>query len=346
VLTSRDELLHDLRTRTERAAPRIPLAYLPTPLVPCRRLSRFASREIWMKRDDCTGLALGGNKTRHLEFILGQARLEESDTIVFGAAAQSNFARQLAAACASLGLGCHLVLTTYYGQSTDRGNAFLDRMFGAEIQWAELPLGQPLNEATAQEAARLRRGGRRPYLISGPQADVLGAISYVLAGFELEEQLEERQLRPEAIYLAAVGPTQAGLVVAAKALGWNTKVIGVAPTTNEFRVTHDVLNVARLTEKWLGFLARVEAEDVLNLDTYAGDSYGRPSGPGADALRRVARLEGILLDPVYTSKAMSALLDRANALPERGTAIFWHTGGVPAVFAFEEQLLGESVDAR
>lgn len=280
---------------------------------------------------------MGGNKTRHLEYIMAQALENEADTVVFGAAAQSNYARQLSAACAQLGLKAHLILTRYYGQRLDQGNVILDRFFGATIEWADVPLNA-LNPLKQEAGDRLRQAGRRPYVVLPPSSEELGAISYLRAALEIDAQFEVSELDPTAIYLAAAGPTQAGLVAGKIALGWALTVRGVAPTTREFSITEDVHQVATAILSKLDWTLTIDSSDIRNVQDYVGPSYGHPTSESIAALELVGRQEGIILDPIYTGKAMAALIHDTRSGAVKGPVVFWHTGGTPALFAFSEEL--------
>jgi D-cysteine desulfhydrase family pyridoxal phosphate-dependent enzyme len=329
----------ELRAAIERQ-PRVRLAHLPTPLEELPRLSESLGVRLWMKRDDCTGLGFGGNKARQLEFTLGDARARGCDTIVQGAGSQSNHCRQAAAACARLGLACHLVLLRDAKSGTRSGNLLLDHLFGAEIEFADAPLGPDLDAAKEARAERLRAQGRKPYVIAGVEGASRSALGYVNQLCELVEQLAERDVRPDFLYLCSGGATQAGLTVAARELQVPFRILAVAPIRWPYDTCARIAEVATATAERLGLSHRFTAAEIENTDAYVGEAYGKVTPEGLEALRLVATTEGILLDPVYTAKAMAGLIDhvRRGLVPAGSTVVFVHTGGTPALFAYAEEV--------
>jgi 1-aminocyclopropane-1-carboxylate deaminase/D-cysteine desulfhydrase-like pyridoxal-dependent ACC family enzyme len=304
------------------------------------RLSATLSQEVLFKRDDLTGLALGGNKTRMLELLIGQALANGADTVVAGAAAQSNYCRQLAAAAARHGLRTVLVLRSVRGQ-IDRavqGNLLLDMLLGAEVTVHEVDVPRQY-DLLKETAARLRREGATPYI---PQEDAhLGAVAYVDCAIELIMQLEQLPRAPRALYLAAAGETQAGLILGFKALAYPLPVIGVNPGVGWWDVGQRVCDLANRAAASLGLTIEVSRDEIEVLASYGGRGYGLPTDEGVAALKLVAEQEGILLDPVYTSKAMAAVIDLShsrNLAGEEGAVIFLHTGGAPALFHYHGHL--------
>ena len=322
--------------------PHVDLGFFPTPLQECPRLTRLLKGpRILMKRDDCAGLAFGGNKTRHLEFSMADALAQNADVVVAGAALQSNYCRQTAAAAARLGLRSYLVLSTIGRPHVIQGNYLLDYLLGAEIEVVDVPMGEPLLARMREVASELREQGLSPYiLLEPPRCDDLGALSYANAVLELREQLDRLETKADYIYCAAAGPTQAGLVVGVKALGMSTKVHGVTPIRWEYDLKVDVANNANRVYQLLKLETRTAPQDVLNWDDYVGQKYGQPTAEGLEAIRVLARTEGILLDPVYTSKAMAGLIDHINkgVIARDNTVVFIHTGGTPALFAYASEL--------
>lgn len=322
--------------------PRVDLGFFPTPLHECPRLTRvFDGPRILMKRDDCSGLAFGGNKTRHLEFSFADALAQKADIVVAGATVQSNYCRQTAAAAARLGLRSHLVLTKAGRPDTIQGNYLLDRILGAEIEIVDLPLGEPLLARMKEAASELRDRGFSPYvLLEPPRCDDLGALSYARATLELCQQLRTLKLKADYIYCAAAGPTQAGLIVAVEALGMSTEVRGITPMHCEYNLKADIAGNVNRVFQLLDIEVKISAEYVLNWDDYVGERYAKPTSEGLEAIRIVARTEGILLDPVYTGKAMSGLFDhiRQGLVPRDSVVVFIHTGGTPALFAYGSEL--------
>ena len=323
-----------------RTPPRVSIAHLPTPLEEMPRLSEaLGGPRLFVKRDDQTGLATGGNKARKLEFLVADALEKGADTIITAGAVQSNHARQTAAAAARFGLRCCLVLS---GQSPDRwtGNLLLDELLGAEIRWAGERERSQVMEEVAEEMTRL---GRRPYIVPLGGSNPVGAAGYVGAMVELTAQLEVRDLQVErVVFPTGSGGTQAGLMVGAKALGFAGRIEGVSVSP-----TKDVLK-ARLEElvtetaAFLGLDLSFDGEDFIVHDDYLGEGYARMGPPEREAIRLSARTEGLLLDPVYTGRAMAGLIDliRRGVFGQDETVLFWHTGGTPALFAYADELLG------
>ncbi|UCD77888.1 MAG: D-cysteine desulfhydrase family protein [Desulfobacterales bacterium] len=331
-----------LQSRIDKIA-RLPIAHLPTPLEFCPRLSKaLGGPQIWMKRDDCTGLAFGGNKTRQLEFIFAEARQQGADTIVIGAGSQSNWCRQTAAAACKLGMQTVLVLKHGVKGAALQGNLLLDHLLGAEVTIVEGEDLQQLPPLLEERAEALKRQGRKPYLMNpfGLPTLSLAAVGYVNAFLELDVQLQQQGLEADSIYLAGANITPAGLALGAKALGRKTKVVGITPIRwNEDRRT-DIARIANATAERLGLNVAFRPEEIHNEDAYVGERYGVMTPECRQALKLVAETEGIILDPVYTSKAMAGLIDhiRRKRISENEIVVFLHTGGTPALFAYAEDL--------
>lgn len=333
-ITTIDEL-----TSAIAKLPRVRLARLPTPLDECRRMGEQLGIRLFLKREDLTGLALGGNKTRMFEFLLGDALAQGADVVVGGAAAQSNFCRQLAAACAALGLELHLLLREVRGpmDREAQGNLLLDLLFGAKVTLLRV---SPTEQRRRLEShvQTLRRQGRRPYFPQGEK--YLGALSYIACAAELYDQADEAGVRPDWLLTAAAGETQAGLLVGTKLLGRPTRVVGINPGVDWWDVPAEAKRFGEGAAARLGLACTVETAEIVNHDQYAGEGYGIPSPEGLQALARMARMEGILLDPVYTSKALVGLEDlvhRGTIQPGQ-TVVMVHTGGIPALFAYTDSL--------
>ena len=319
--------------------PRVPIAHLPTPLEEMPRLSEaLGGPRLFVKRDDQTGLATGGNKARKLEFLVADALEKGADTIITSGAVQSNHARQTAAAAAKFGLRCCLVLS---GESPDRwtGNLLLDELVGADIRWAGERDRAQMMEEVAEEMMRL---GRRPYIIPIGGSNPVGTAGYVEAMVELMAQLEVRDLQLDrVVFPTGSGGTQAGMMVGAKALGFAGRIEGVSVSA-----TKDVLE-ARLEElvaetaASLGLDLSFVDEDFIVHDDYLGEGYARMGPPEREAIRLAARTEGLLVGPVYTGRAMAGLIDliRRGVFGPDETVLFWHTGGTPALFAYADELL-------
>ncbi len=319
--------------------PRVAIAYLPTPVVEMKRLSaELGGPRLFVKRDDQTGLATGGNKARKLEFLIAEALAEGADTVLTVGAAQSNHARQTAAAAAMYGLRSVLILA---GSDPGdwNGNLLLDDLLGARVRWAG---DRPLHEAMVEVAVEEETDGRHPYLIPVGGSNPTGAMGYVGAMEELVGQLEELQLDVDAVVFASSsGGTQAGLVVAAKALGFKGQLVGISVAKTERDLKEILQELAPQTAERLGLELTFGQTDVVVHDDYVGKGYGVLGDAERQAIRLVASTEGVLLDPVYTGRAMAGLLDliRKGVFRRKHTVVFWHTGGIPALFAYHRGLM-------
>jgi D-cysteine desulfhydrase len=306
---------------------RFPLAVLPTPLQPAARLSAaLAGPPILVKRDDLTGFALGGNKARKLEYLLADALATQSDVLLTGGGPDSNHCQAAAAAARVAGLACELVL---YGDEPPqlRPNLELARRFGAGVEFTGDPDRASVDDALADRAEQLRAAGRRPYLVPRGGATPLGAVGYALAVHELARQLAEQDTEPEVV-LVATGScgTQAGLVAGTVAAGHPWRVLGATVSRPLAECRDRVLRLARGCAALLGSPAP-EERDVELVDA-RGPGYGVASADGDAAARLAAATEGLLLDPVFTAKAMALLVATVGrGLP--GPAVFVHTGGMP-----------------
>ncbi|MFW6124773.1 MAG: D-cysteine desulfhydrase [Pirellulales bacterium] len=320
---------------------RVGLCYLPTPLEPLARLSEhLGGPKLLVKRDDCTGLALGGNKARKLEFLLADALEHRADTVITTGGPQSNHARQTAAAAARLGLQCELVLprasrwtSPLYETS---GNVLLDDLLGASVHI----VGAAAGPATIQHVAeQVRARGGTPYVIPVGGSTAVGALGYVAATRELLEQADRQGLQIDTIVVTTGScTTHAGILVALHALGRSEKVIGMSIYYPAQRAAQVVREKARETAELLGVPHAGLEDRVVVTDDYLGPGYGEPTDAMVDAVRLTARREGLLLDPVYTGRAMSGLLDlvRAGRFGDTDNVVFWHTGGTPALFAYAD----------
>jgi 1-aminocyclopropane-1-carboxylate deaminase/D-cysteine desulfhydrase-like pyridoxal-dependent ACC family enzyme len=333
----------ELRRRCERL-PRVPLGHLPTPLEELSRLSeRLGGPRIFMKRDDCTGLLFGGNKTRHNEFILGLARERGAEMLVWGAGVQSNNCRQTAASCAKLGLPIHLVLTTAEHAPDVQGNLLLDYIVGATTEFIDTPLGHEFWDKVGQVADRHRARGKRVFCISDPGVRPAAAASYTLALVETCEQLAARDLTADAVYVCSCGATGAGVFLGKKLLGASFAVRSIMPIEWKGDNQEYIATAANQAAEMLGVPACVRREEIDATPDFIGPGYGRPSPAGMEATRLVAQAEGILLDPVYTAKAMAGLIAdvRSGRLSRGQNVVFIHTGGTPAMFAYQREFAAE-----
>ncbi|MCS7191878.1 MAG: D-cysteine desulfhydrase family protein [Armatimonadetes bacterium] len=320
--------------------PKVSLATLPTPLEPLPRISQLLGIQIFVKRDDLTGLAFGGNKTRHLEFGIGQAISQGCDVIINGAAVQSNYCRQTAAACAKLGLKCALVLRRLPQVEAlkvePQGNLLLDYLFGADVRFVEPD--EDLELAKERVADEYRNKGHKPFIIRHP--DVSGGYGYLVCLLELVEQCRQMGIEPTHIIHSSSTPTQAGLIIGVKALGLDWKVIGISPLKRE-GVHQRIAELTNLVAESLDLPVKVMPEEVLFTMDFVGEDYGIPTPEGIEAMKMMAQLEGIVLDPAYTAKAFAAIIAMAKSrrLTEEHTVIFIHTGGTPALFAYQPVLV-------
>lgn len=321
--------------------PRCSLAHLPTPLEPLPSLSKkLGGPKLLVKRDDQTGLALGGNKTRKLEFLLGQALAEHADVVLTAGAAQSNHCRQTAAAAARVGLACELVLG---GQppETPAGNVLLDQILGARIHWTG---PERRGERLGEVAEGLRAQGRRPYVIPYGGSNEVGAVGYAVAMEELAAQLAAAHQQVDAIVFASSsGGTQAGLAAGARAAGFTAPIIGIHidkgdPSDAPYEVA--LADLAGRTAKRMGVAAAFAPGDFVVNNDYLGGGYGVVGDLEREAISLMAKVEGLLLDPVYTGRAFGGLLDmlRRRTFSPAETVLFWHTGGAPALFAYAADL--------
>lgn len=324
--------------------PRIPLAFLPTPIMEAPRLAAaIGGPRLWIKRDDLTGFGFGGNKIRGLEFLLAEAMAQGADTLVTGAGAQSNYVRAAAAAAAHAGLK---MVAVYSGTppAQAQGNYRLTRLLGAEVRFTGDPDRASVDGAIEATALELRSAGRRPYAIPRGGASVLGTLGYVLAVNELAEQCAAKGVVPDAIVLATGScGTQAGLLAGMQLLRlpWRVEGFTVSRPVDEVRIR--VLTLAQAAIERLGFTQTISSQDVIVHGGFIGPGYGVPTPDGAEAIRLAARREGIFLDPTYTGKAMAGFLafSRAGYFKRDETVIFLHTGGEPALFVGEGSWLYE-----
>jgi len=312
-----------------RTIPRIRIALLPTPVETLPRLSaELGGPTILVKRDDLTGLAFGGNKTRKLDYLLAEAQANGAHTIVTAGAVQSNHCRQTAAACARLNFDCILVLS---GErpSTATGNLLLDQLFNTEIIWTSYEERNQFLQFTFQNAWK---AGRRPYLIPYGGSNTTGATAYVYAVQELIAQ----QYQPDwIVFASSSGGTQAGLVAGAKLFGFKGKVLGISVDEPEGELKERVASLSNATTDALGEKTNILAQDILVIDSYIGAGYGIMGASEIEAIRLFARTEGLLLDPVYTGRAAAGMIDliRQGYFKSDETVLFWHTGGTPALFS-------------
>ncbi|RUM36877.1 MAG: D-cysteine desulfhydrase family protein [Desulfobulbus sp.] len=321
---------------------RQPLGFFPTPLVSLNNLSkRLHGPRMLMKRDDQTGLASGGNKTRKLEFLFGEALAMGCDTVITGGAAQSNHCRQTVAAAASCGLQCHLVLGGEPARTAPKGNLLLDDLLGAHIHWTgKYRKGEKIPEIFLN----LKEQGCRPYVIPYGGSNATGALGFVDAVAELTEQIKSMSISIDTIVFASSsGGTQAGLMVGRHMVGADFELIGIAidkGETGEKSFAEHIAAIANDTADLLELETSFSPADIQLYEDYVGKGYGVVGKLEKKAIRIVAETEGILLDPVYTGRAMGGLLDLIDQgkFSPKDTVLFWHTGGLPALFSYAKDL--------
>jgi D-cysteine desulfhydrase len=312
--------------------PRVPFAALPTPLQRADRLADAIGVEVWLKRDDLTGLGLGGNKVRALEYLVADALSQNCDCLVTGAGPQSNWAMLAALAARRAGLDAYLV---FYGDPVPAaGNLLLDGLAGADVRFTGQADRVSVDGAIEALAAELRAGGRRPYALPRGGATPLGAAGYARASAELADQLRDAGLTPGQLWLATGScGTQAGLVAGARWLRATYAIVGVTVSRPREECVARVSTLAAGISELLGApRAEPEPGEVVVLDGYLGPGYGCRSPAGEHATRLVARTEGVFLDPVFGAKAMAALIDASAARWVQGPVVFLVTGGAPTLF--------------
>ena len=324
--------------------PQVNIGHFPTPFEECPRLSEaLGGPRIFIKREDCSGLAFGGNKVRQLTFTIGEGVDQGADTIIQGAASQSNHCRQAAAACSKLGLNCYLRLARDH-KSIVQGNLLLDHLAGADVEVVDIPFGPELEEFKFELAEKLKADGLKPYVIASPRSTALAAVAFTWCIAEIHEQQTQIGIDADWIYTASVGGTQAGLVLGTKALGIKLKPFACAPIHWEGKIDR-IRDAANLAASILKLNIQINDSDIQNTDDYIGDAYGYLTPECISALKLVASTEGIILDPVYTAKAMACLIDhiKQGKFDSSDTVIFLHTGGTPALFAYNEELSTDGV---
>ncbi|MBS0334096.1 MAG: D-cysteine desulfhydrase [Proteobacteria bacterium] len=331
-------------------------AHLPTPLEPLPRLTQALAAsadsssgmgggpELWIKRDDCTGLAGGGNKTRKLEYLLGDALANDATTLVTQGAVQSNHVRQTAAAACRFGMDCEIILEERTGSNaidyTQNGNVLLDDLMGAKVR--RVPGGTDMNAELAKTAAEVAERGGRPYVIPGGGSNIIGALGYVECALELVTQANEIGLEIDRIVTATGSAgTHAGLVAGIAVMGADIPILGIGVRAPKDVQEANVFKLAVETADLLGHKERVTRDMVVADCDYVGAGYGLVDQEVIEALKLMARTDAILLDPVYTGKAMKGLI----ALSRKGafdgeTVVFLHTGGSPGLFGYQSVLDG------
>lgn len=333
-------------TRTMRPSwpelPRVELLVAPTPLVEAPRLSAaLGGPRIWLKRDDTTPFALGGNKLRKLEFLLADALKQQAEVVVTAGAAQSNHCVQTAAGCNRLGLDCVVVLRGE-PDAEIQGNLLLDHLLGATVRLGRMTMDER-NESARSVVEELSSEGRRAYYVPVGGSNGLGVIGYAQALFEIVEQAEAAGFEPDAVVCASgSGGTQAGLVLGAAALGGRSKVHGISVRADSATLAKRVALLAAEGAAVVGEPAPA-AEDVIVHDEYVGAGYGALTDASREAILLLPATEGVFVDPVYTGKALSGLIGevRRGRWGKGEDVVFVHTGGAAALFAYGSNLLNE-----
>ncbi len=324
--------------------PRVKLCQAPTPLEFMPNLTKhLGGPQLWIKRDDCTGVATGGNKVRKLEYLMGEARELGADHVVTQGAVQSNHVRQTAAVAAKLGLRCTAVLEhriqTNDPDYLEGGNVLLDHLMGIEIEYR--PGGTDMQAAIEEVGARLTAAGEKPYLIPGGGSNPTGALGYVHVALELLAQVNEMGLRIDhLVHATGSAGTQAGLVVGLHALNAGIPVLGIGVRNPRDKQEANVHKLAEATAAKLGLSGGIPASSVVANCDYVGAGYGIPTEGMAEAVKLLARQEGIFLDPVYSGKGMAGLIDliRKGHFRADENVVFLHTGGQVGLFGYSDYL--------
>ena len=322
--------------------PRVHLAHLPTALEPMDRLSEtLGGPRIWIKRDDCTGMSTGGNKTRKLEFLMAEAQAQGADLVITQGATQSNHARQTAAFAARLGMDCHILLEDRTGSKdpnyNNNGNVFLNFLHGATAE--KRPGGLDMNAEMAAVADGFRASGRNVYTIPGGGSNATRALGYSNAAMELVQQANSMGLKIDRIvHATGSAGTQAGLIVGLKAINANIPLLGIGVRAPKPKQEENVYKLAVATAEKLGCPGVVAREDIVANTDYVGQGYGIPTPECLQAIEMFARLEGILLDPVYSGKGAAGLIDLVakGEFADDQNIVFLHTGGAVALFGYTD----------
>jgi L-cysteate sulfo-lyase len=324
--------------------PRVSLAHLPTRLEFLPRLTeQLGGPEIWVKRDDCTGLATGGNKTRKLEFSMGEALEQGADTIITVGAVQSNHVRQAAAAAARLGMRCEVLLEHRVRKPgnlyLNSGNVLLDRLLGANLR--EYDKGTDFEAAMDEIAGEVRASGGTPYIIPGGASNPVGALGYVGCAEELLQQCEAQDVAFDHVVLASGSAgTHAGMAVGLRASGSDLPILGIGVNVPRDEQEAKVWDLACATADYIDRPGCVSRQDIVADCSYVGAGYGEPTEGMNEAVLMLARTEGLLFDPVYSGKALAGMIDyiRAGRFTPGQKIVFLHTGGVAGLFAYADIL--------
>jgi D-cysteine desulfhydrase len=316
---------------------KVALGYLPTPLSPLKRFSQqLHGPEIWVKRDDLTGLAFGGNKTRKLEYIIGDAIEKGADCLITAGAIQSNHCRQTAAAAAYLGMDCHLLLGGEE-HTVKNGNLLLDQLLGAYIHWCG---ENRKGETIPFLVEKLKKQGFSPYVIPYGGSNVYGALGYVDALCEVVSQINSFEFS-HIVFASSSGGTHAGLMAAERILDLGCNILGInidKASISGGCYSQDIIDLANQTMNQLQRAGGFSIKDLDLNDNYIGDGYAVVGELEKEAIALMAKFEGIILDPVYTGRALGGVIDmiRRGQLTSEDKVLFWHTGGTPSLFAYSD----------
>jgi len=324
--------------------PRVSLAHLPTPLEHLPRLSKhLGGPNIYIKRDDCTGLGTGGNKTRKLEFLMAEAQQKGADVIITQGAVQSNHARQTAAAACKLGMSCELIFERRVVDASDAylesGNVLLDRIYGANTR--DVDKGSDMDAEMEKLADELRSDGKNPYIIPGGGSNKVGALGYVDCALELLNQANNTGLVIDhVVHATGSAGTQAGLVVGLKASNANIPLLGIGVNAPKDAQEEKVWKLTKETADYVGAPDAVAREDIVANCDYVGDGYGLTTQSMNDAILLLARQEGMLFDPVYSGKGLAGMIDliKKGHFGQSKNIVFVHTGGSAGLFGYSDQL--------
>lgn len=317
------------------------LGFFPTPFEELKRLSQeIGGPRIWVKRDDLTGLGMGGSKTRSLEHLIGDAVIKGADTIITCGPVTSNHVRLTAAAARKLGLSCTLVLRKDEKMTQIQGNLLLNRIFGAKMIFSDCTSLAELEPIMEETALQLILQGKKPYIIPGGGYSPIGASGYVKLVEELLSEAEVNKMKIDAVIFASgSGCLQSGLIVGKSILNADMKIIGITINRDKESLTERIYSDVKKTFKLLEMEMEIAKDEIVVLDDYIGPGYAIPSIDGMEAIYHLAELEGLILDPCYTGKTMAAVIDLAKREFKEGqNIVFIHTGGSPGVFSYNEVL--------
>jgi D-cysteine desulfhydrase/L-cysteate sulfo-lyase len=330
----------EIRARVARV-PRVPLALLPTPLHELPRLARHLGiGRLFIKRDDLTGLAFGGNKARNLEFRMAEAVAQGAEVFIAGLESQSNSARMTTGAANVLGMRTILVLRRDRDWQW-QGNLLVDRILGAEVRFVDTEDPAEMDRALHATAEEVRQSGRKPFVMNHAGAFAMGsAVAYLLCTLEIVEQMAALGQEPTHVYMASGNKGHAGLILGRKLLGKSFRTIAISQHYASDRIS-GAIKGAQDALRALDWEMPIDEHDVESYDDYVATAYGLPSPGGLEAIELTARFEGVLLDPIYSGKAMAGLIDHARRgrLGSGDTVVFVHTGGLPALFAWKDEIL-------